>query len=294
MDMKIRTIGRHGREGFKNLFRNGWMTFAAVSAVAVTLLILGASLVLSVNIQAMSLNIENQLQFNAYVSDSVTGKELPMLDHKLHAIAGVRSVTFVSKEAALKRMKQILQSNADLINGLGNPLPNEFVLQVNNPHQIAQIANQVDHIKGIEKVQYGASVVPKLLSIMTIVRDTAVIFIVGLIIMGMFLISNTVKITIFTRKREIEIMKLVGATDGFIRGPFFVEGTLMGIFGALIPSVLLYEGYRWIRHAIELFPPFTLLPTPYVMDRVVLVLLGCGLFIGVWGSLVSMRKFLRV
>lgn len=223
MDMKIRTIGRHGREGFKNLFRNGWMTFAAVSAVAVTLLILGASLVLSVNIQAMSLNIENQLQFNAYVSDSVSVKELPVLDHKLHAIAGVRSVTFVSKEAALKRMKQILQSNADLINGLGNPLPNEFVLQVNNPHQIAEIANQVDHIKGIEKVQYGASVVPKLLSIMTIVRDTAVIFIVGLIIMGMFLISNTVKITIFTRKREIEIMKLVGATDGFIRGPFLLR-----------------------------------------------------------------------
>ncbi|PWI57644.1 permease-like cell division protein FtsX [Sulfoacidibacillus thermotolerans] len=292
--MKIRTIGRHGREGFKNLFRNGWMTFAAISAVAVTLLILGASLVLSVNIQSMSLNIENQLQFNAYVSDRVPNKELPKLAHELRSIHGVRTVTFISKAEGLKRMKQILQSNSDLINGLGNPLPNEFVLQVNNPHQIPQIANEVKHVRGIEKVQYGASVVPKLLSVMTIVRDTAIIFIAGLIVMGMFLISNTVKITIFTRRREIEIMKLVGATDGFIRGPFFVEGTLMGIFGALIPSVLLYEGYRWIRHQVALFPPFSLLPTPYVMDRVVLVLLACGLFIGVWGSLVSMRKFLRV
>ncbi len=292
--MKIRTIGRHGREGFKNLFRNGWMTFAAISAVAVTLLILGASLVLSVNIQAMSLNIESQLQFNAYVSDHVPAKELPVIERQLHVIKGIRSVTFVSKAAALKRMKQILQSNSDLINGLGNPLPNEFVLQVTNPRDISKIATAVERIHGIDKVQYGASVVPKLLSVMTMVRDTAIIFIAGLVIMGMFLISNTVKITIFTRRREIEIMKLVGATDGFIRGPFFVEGTLMGIVGALIPSVLLYAGYQWVRKTVALFPPFTLLPTAYVMDRVVFVLLACGLFIGVWGSVVSMRKFLRV
>ena len=292
--MKIRTIGRHGREGFKNLFRNGWMTFAAVSAVAGTLLILGASLVLSVNVQAMSANIENQLQFNAYVSDSVPTKELPKLGNEIHAIHGVRSVTFISKAQALQKMKKLLQTNADLINGLGNPLPNEFVIQVVDPHQIPAIAREVKAVVGIEKVEYGGSVIPKLLSIMTIVRDTAIVFIAGLVIMGMFLISNTIKITIFTRRREIEIMKLVGATDGFIRGPFFVEGTLMGISGALLPSIILYEGYRWLAKTVTLFPPFSLLPTPFVMERVVLVLVGCGLFIGLWGSVVSMRKFLRV
>jgi len=292
--MKIRTIGRHGREGFKNLFRNGWMTFAAVSAVAGTLLILGASLVLSVNVQAMSANIENQLQFNAYVSDSVPTKELPKLGNEIHSIHGVRSVTFISKAQALQKMKKLLRTNADLINGLGNPLPNEFVIQVVDPHQIPAIAREVKAVVGIEKVEYGGSVIPKLLSIMTIVRDTAIVFIAGLVIMGMFLISNTIKITIFTRRREIEIMKLVGATDGFIRGPFFVEGTLMGIVGALLPSLILYEGYRWLEKTVTLFPPFSLLPTPFVMDRVVLVLVGCGLFIGLWGSVVSMRKFLRV
>ncbi len=292
--MKIRTIGRHGREGFKNLFRNGWMTFAAVSAVAGTLLILGASLVLSVNVQAMSTNIESQLQFNAYVSDSVPQQELPKLGKEIHAIPGIRSVTFISKAQALKKMKQLLQANADLINGLGNPLPNEFVIQVVDPHRIPAIAREVRAVPGIGKVEYGGSVIPRLLSIMTVVRDTAIVFIVGLVIMGMFLISNTIKITIFTRRREIEIMKLVGATDGFIRGPFFVEGTLMGFFGALLPSVVLYEGYRWLVKSVTLFPPFSLLPTPYVMDRVVVVLLGCGLFIGLWGSIVSMRKFLRV
>ncbi|MHB1684848.1 MAG: permease-like cell division protein FtsX [Bacilli bacterium] len=292
--MKLRTIGRHGREGFKNLFRNGWMTVAAISAVAVTLLILGASLVLSVNVQAMSANIENQLQFNAYVSDSVPTKELPKLGNEIHAIHGVRSVTFISKAQALQKMKKLLQTNADLINGLGNPLPNEFVIQVVDPHQIPAIAREVKAVVGIGKVEYGGSVIPKLLSIMTIVRDTAIVFIAGLVIMGMFLISNTIKITIFTRRREIEIMKLVGATDGFIRGPFFVEGTLMGIVGALLPSLILYEGYRWLEKTVTLFPPFSLLPTPFVMDRVVLVLVGCGLFIGLWGSVVSMRKFLRV
>ncbi len=292
--MRIRTIGRHGREGFKNLFRNGWMTFAAVSAVAGTLLILGASLVLSVNVQAMSTNIESQLQFNAYVSDSVPPQKLPKLGEEIHAIPGIRSVTFISKAQALKKMKQLLQANADLINGLGNPLPNEFVIQVVDPHRIPAIAHEVSALPGIGKVEYGGSVIPRLLSVMTVVRDTAVVFIVGLVIMGMFLISNTIKITIFTRRREIEIMKLVGATDGFIRGPFFVEGTLMGFFGALLPSVVLYEAYRWLVKSVTLFPPFSLLPTPYVMDRVVVVLLGCGLFIGLWGSIVSMRKFLRV
>lgn len=292
--MRIRTVGRHTKEGFKNLFRNGWMTFAAVSAVAVTLFILGAALVLSLNVQNMSISIENQLQINAYVSDSVTTKQLPVLRRTLTALPGVRTVTFVSKAQALKKMESVLQSNANLINGLGNPLPNEFVLQATDPAQTAVLAARVLHTKGIEQVQYGQSIIGKLLAVTTAVRDAAIIFIGGLLVMGIFLISNTIKITIFTRRREIEIMKLVGATDGFIRGPFFIEGTLMGLVGALVPSAALYELYRWVQHTVTLFPPFTLLPTDVVLSRVFWVLILCGLFIGAWGSVMSMRRFLRV
>jgi len=292
--MRIRTVGRHTREGFKNLFRNGWMTFAAVSAVAVTLFILGLAIALSLNIQNVSLNIENQLQVNADVSDSVTAKQLPALAKELAHLPGVRSITFISKADALEKMKKILQGNASMFNGLGNPLPNEYVLQATNPELTSGLAKLVQHVKGIQNVQYGQSFIGKLLAVTAAVRDGAIVLIGLLLVMGIFLISNTIKITIFARRREIEIMKLVGATDGFIRGPFFVEGTLMGLFGAAIPAFVLYELYRWMFLNVTLFPPFSLLPTAYVTSRVLWVLILCGVFIGAWGSVVSMRRFLRV
>ncbi len=292
--MKIRTFGRHGKEGFKNLFRNGWMTFAAVSGVAVTLLILGVSLIISVNLQNILSNIESELQFNAYVSDQVKTSDLPVLLHEISSLGGVKQVTLITKEQALSTMKKTLGPNADLLNGLGNPLPNEFVVKVDNPKMIPQIASLVTQISGIQKVQYGASFIPRMLSIFTIVRDTSIIFIIALIVMGMFLISNTIKITIFTRRREIEIMKLVGATDGFIRGPFFVEGTLLGIIGAFIPSVILNQGYYFIQKNVVLFPPFSLMPDPIVMNRVLPILYAVGLLIGAWGGIMSMRRYLKV
>lgn len=292
--MKIRTVGRHTREGFKNLFRNGWMTFASVSAVSVTLLILGIAIILSLNIQNLSVNVENQLQINAYVSDSVPTHSLPLLKQSLQTLPGIRSVKFISKEQALKKMRVQLQQNADLLNGLGNPLPNEFVVQAIDPNQTVVVAHEVKTMPGIESVQYGQDFITKFLAVITAVRDAAIIFILVLLVMGIFLISNTIKVTIFTRRREIEIMKLVGATDGFIRGPFFVEGTLMGVLGALIPGFILYELYRWLVSSVTPFPPFSFLSTAFVIDRTMLILILCGVFMGIWGSLVSVRRFLRV
>lgn len=292
--MKIRTWGRHSREGFKNLFRNGWMTTAAISGVAVTLLILGIALIINVNVQNILSNVESQLEFNAFVSDQVTASQLPALQSEIRSVPEVKTVTLVTKEQAFKSMKKMLGANADLMSGLGNPLPNEFVVQVKDPHLIPTVAEQVSKFKGVDKVQYGASFVPRLLSILSIVRDTSVVFILALLVMGMFLISNTIKITIFTRRREIEIMKLVGATDGFIRGPFFVEGTLMGVVGAFIPAVILNEVYGLVQRNIVLFPPFTLLPDHVVMGQILPILYAVGLFIGIWGGIFSMRKYLRV
>lgn len=292
--MRIRTVGRHAREGFRNLFRNGWMTFAAISAVAVTLFILGISIVLSLNVQNISVNIENQLQINAYVSNSVPNGEMTALQETLRSLPGVRSVVFVSKAQAMKKMERVLQSNASLLKDIPNPLPNEFVLQATNPGLTSTLARQVQAVKGIDSVQYGQSFIGRLFAVMTVIRDTALFFILALLVMGVFLISNTIKITIFTRRREIEIMKLVGATNGFIRGPFFVEGTLMGVFGALVPIIVLYEGYSWLERNVSLFPPFSLLPASAIFSKVALVLLLCGVFMGLWGSIVSVRRFLRV
>jgi cell division transport system permease protein len=292
--MKLRTVGRHTRDGFRNLFRNGWMTFAAVSAVAVTLFILGAAMILSMNIQNMVTNIEGQLQVNAYVSASIPAKDLPSLRRQLEALPDVARVQFVSKQAALVQMRKMLQNNANLLDGLGNPLPNEFIVQAKHARLTAYVASEVEAVPGIAKVDYGASFIGKFLSVTTAVRDTAIAFIIVLIVMGVFLISNTIKITIFTRRREIEIMKLVGATDGFIRGPFLIEGTLMGLIGAALPAFVLYEVYRWLAATVTLFPPFSLLPLADVFGRMALVLVLCGLFMGAWGSFVSIRRFLRV
>lgn len=292
--MRIRTLVRHGREGFRNLFRNGWMTFASISAVAVTLLILGVGMILSMNAQAILGNIENQVQINAFVATDAPQTQVAAIGRSISKLPGVAKVTFVPKAVALERMKKLLKSDAGLIQGLGNPLPDEYVVQAKAPRETAQVARAVGRIQGIEKVEYGQSFIGRLFTVVSMVRDAAVVLIVGLLLLGMFLISNTIKITIFARRREIEIMKLVGATDGFIRGPFFVEGTLMGMAGAILPSFVLYAAYNGLTANVKLFPPFSLLSTGYVFTRVNGVLFACGLFIGLWGSMVSMRKFLRI
>ncbi|MGN7472263.1 permease-like cell division protein FtsX [Brevibacillus sp. SAFN-007a] len=298
--MKIRTLGRHVREGVKNLGRNGWMSFASVSAVTITLFILGVFLILAMNVNYFAQSVEKQVEIRVFMADLTTKEDLQKFEQSVRSIPAVESVEFISKDEGLKQFKESMGDKAYLFDGLekGNPLPDSFVVKTKLPQDTPVVANQIKQMKSVRSLNYGEGTVEKLFAATDTLRNVGIAFIIGLGFTAMFLIANTIKLTIVARRREIEIMKLVGATNWFIRWPFFVEGLLMGVCGALIPIILLTVGYYYLLDAIhasfEASQLFKLLPLFPLVYQVALALLAIGAFIGIWGSLVSVRRFLRV
>lgn len=294
--MKVRTLVRHCREGVRNLGRNGWMTVASISAVTVTLLLLGVFVVMAWNVEHLSKQVEEQVQMNVILKDGTTAEQIRELQARLSAMPDVKSVVFVSKDEGLENLKASWKENGNLLEGLEkeNPLPDKFVVQAADPRMTSAVAAQIEKWPQVDSVRYAKDTVERLFQVTRIIRDVGLIFIVGLLFTAMFLISNTIKLTIFARRREIEIMKLVGATNGFIRWPFFIEGVLMGAIGAVIPIAVIIIGYHYLVRAVPGFYYFQLVPLHPLAEQVTALLLGVGAFIGMWGSLVSMRRFLKV
>lgn len=298
--MKIRTLGRHVREGVKNLGRNGWMSFASISAVTFTLFILGVFLILAMNVNYFAQSVEQQVEIRVFMADLTTKENMQKFEQDVRALDKVQSVEFISKEEGLKQFKESMGEKAYLFDGLekGNPLPDAFVVKTKLPQDTPIVANQIKKMEFVRSLNYGEGTVEKLFAATDTVRNVGIGFIIGLGFTAMFLIANTIKLTIVARRREIEIMKLVGATNWFIRWPFFVEGLLMGVTGALIPIIMLGVGYYYlldaIRSSFEATQLFKLLPLFPLVNQVALALLAIGAFIGIWGSLVSVRRFLRV
>lgn len=298
--MKIRTLGRHVREGVKNLGRNGWMTFASISSVAITLLILGVFLILALNVNHIAQKIEKQVEIRVFLDVLATKQDVTQVEEKVRTIPKVESVSFIPKDEGLRQFKDSLGQKAYLFEGLekDNPLPDTLVVKTKEPQDTAVIAKEIKQFQHVSSVNYGEGTVEQLFTATSTTRNVGVGFIVGLAFTAMFLIANTIKLTIVARRREIEIMKLVGATNWFIRWPFFIEGLMMGVFGALIPLGLLIVGYRYLLEAVsnsfQAAQLFELLPMFPLTNQVALTLLVIGAFIGIWGSLVSVRRFLRV
>lgn len=297
--MHRKTFRRHLREGMKNIVRNGSMTFSAISAVTVTLLILGVVLVLAMNVNHLVDVIENQVEIIVELELTIDDSRTNEIENEIKNINGVKSISYVSKEEGLEELKDSLGEQSYLLEGLEeeNPLYDMFIVQAFDPQSIGTIADEINIIADVVNVDYGQGTVEKLFTITKWVRNIGVIFIVGLAFTAMFLISNTIKITINARRKEIEIMKLVGATNWFIRWPFFVEGFLLGIFGSIIPIILVLLGYKFVLDKISsdfTLAFFELLPIYPLSLQVSLLLIGIGAFIGIWGSLTSVRRFLKI
>jgi len=297
--MKFRTFRRHIREGTKNIVRNGWMTFASVSAVTITLLILGVFLLLAMNINHFVQVIENQVEITVELDLTTEDNQIGAIEKEIKNIDGVKSVEFISKEDGLEQLKGKFGDDAYLLEGLEeeNPLNDVFIVKVFEPEYLESVSTQIGDINLVTYVDYGKSTVDKLLEWTTWIRNIGLVFIVGLAFTAMFLISNTIKITIFARRKEIEIMKLVGATNWFIRWPFFVEGFLLGILGSIMPILLLIFGYKYLLDLLNtsLASSFLdLLPLYPLSYQISILLLAIGAFIGVWGSMMSVRRFLKI
>jgi cell division transport system permease protein len=293
-------MGRHLRESLRSLGRNGWMTFASISGVAITLLILGLSLVIALNAQQMSNYVAGQLEVDVYLKQSVSDAQGQQLAERVRAMPGVKSVVFVSKEQGFKDLQTRLgEEYKTVLSGLSqqNTLPVRLVVKAEDPRQTLAIANELRRIPDVDQVHDGKAVVDKVFRFLDIVRNIGLVFVGALVLTTMFLISNTIKITIFSRRREIEIMKLVGATNWFIRWPFLLEGVWIGVIGALLPYATVVGLYQMIYERVggtfaEI--TFPLIPASVLAARLAVVMFGLGVLIGIWGGVMSIRRFLRV
>lgn len=305
--MKVSTAVRHLREGIKSLIRNAWMTFASISAIAISLFILGIFLIMAMNIQQLTKQVEDQVEIWVYLGLSVEEQRYSQIHNDIGRMDQVSRVRFVSKDEGLtllmERMGEEGEEFAAGFEGEHNPLPDAFVVEVRDIDFVHVVAEDIETLyieqsdNPIDKISYSKDTVDNLSLLTNWIRNVGLIFVVLLSFTAMFLIANTIKLTIFARRREIAIMKLVGATNGFIRWPFFVEGAFLGLFGGLIPSgVLLYLYIRIVdalRVDMELLQ-LRFIPYEELNVQVLAVLVFIGMMIGIWGSMISVRKHLRV
>lgn len=299
MDMKARTLRRHMKESLRNLARNGWMTFASISAVTVTLLLVGVFFVIMMNLNKVATDIEEDVSIRVHIDIAATKEDQDTLKSNIEKISEVDSVVYSPKEDELNNLISSLgeEGEAFKLFEQDNPLYDVFIVKTKQPEHLESVAKKIENLDFAFKVRYGQDDVEKLFSFIKTSRNVGLVLIVGLLFTAMFLISNTIKITIVARRKEIEIMKLVGATNSFIRWPFFMEGLMLGILGSVIPisfiSMIYRYSYEYISsklqgHFIQLleFNPF--------MFQVGGLLVLLGAFIGIWGSVMSVRKFLKV
>lgn len=298
--MKGQTLVRHMREGLKNLVRNGWMSFASISAVTVMLIVVGAFLLLVMNINHFIRSVEEDVEVRVYIDLTATEEEQEKLAEQLQQIDHVQSITYLSKDEGLDQLIDSLgDENREVFESLReeNPLNDAFILHAEKPQLTEQVAKSAEALSHVERVNYGKDVVDQLFTATNVLRTVGIVLILGLTFTAMFLISNTIKLTIVARQKEIEIMKLVGATNSFIRWPFFVEGFLLGVLGAILPIALMIGGYQYLYSNFmnQLALDFAeLLPVFPLTLQVSALLIGIGAIVGVWGSLMSVRKFLKV
>ncbi|MFC4183208.1 permease-like cell division protein FtsX [Saccharococcus thermophilus] len=297
--MRLNTLKRHVRESVKSLGRNGWMTFASISAVTVTLLLVGVFLVIMFNMNHFAQKVEDDVEIRVHIDLTATEQDKQALRAKIEAIPQVKQVQYSSKDKELKNLIKSFgeEGSSFRLFEQNNPLSDVYVVKTAKPVDTIKVAKKIEKFPFVHKVNYGQGQVEKLFSTLRVARNIGFVLIIGLLFTAMFLISNTIKITIFARRREIEIMRLVGATNGFIRWPFFLEGLWLGVIGALFPiaaiSIVYYNIWKFFEPKITI-PFLELLPFHPFMWEISLLLLLVGACIGVWGSMMSVRKFLKV
>lgn len=295
--MKLRTGEYFTQEVFRSLKRNNWMSFASVGTVAVSLFVLGVFLILVLNMNRLAATLESQVQISVYLQDDLKPADREDLQQDIAHMQGIESIRYVSREEAKARLADRLGDQKYLLDALGdkNPLPDSFELTVVHPDMVETAAKAIEHMNGVESAKYGQDVVEHLFDITRLMRVFGVALMVLLAGATIFIISNTIRLTVFARRKEIAIMKYVGATDWFIRWPFLMEGVVLGFIGGILAAIALRSFYAAmaakIYNTLAFFP---LMPQYPFMNYVTVTIILSGMVVGAIGSTISLKRFLKV
>lgn len=301
MAVKFRLIKNVIKQGFQGMWRNRGMGIASISSISAVLMILGVVLILILSINALVIDTQNQFdEIEIFMYDDITDDQLVAIEDAVRSKEGVLSILYKSRDQALDSYKEQWGDDAYLLDGLeeDNPLPNSYTVQLKDIKYADIIVDEVRQMGGVEKINYYKEIIDKLMLVANYIRIGGMIVIAALVSVSVFIISNTIKLTVSSRSREINIMKYVGATNGYIKGPFVIEGVLFGLLGAALSIAVVYYGYGYFFDSVneQLYNLFTVMlvhPKSILADlSIIFIAIGGG--IGAIGSLVSMKRFLNV
>jgi len=298
--MKIKTMGYMVKQGFVGLWRNRGMSIASIGSVTASLLVLGVIITLVINMNNIALMGQSQFDnIQVYLEEELENDEIDSIGTELESIEGVAYVEYESQDDALEKMKESWGEQGYLLDTLeNNPLPNSYIVYFEELEASQTVVHNIQGISGVDEVRYYQDVIDNLINIADFVQLTGLFLIAILGLIAVFIISNTIKITLNARKQEITIMKYVGATNWFIRWPFVIEGMFLGLIGALFALTIVYFAYEYAYNLVyarfyALFAEY-IVPADAMLQQISLMFVVLGIGVGVLGSLISMRKHLKV
>lgn len=294
----FRIFFRSIRDALKSVVRNFSLSFASIMCTTITLILVAVAVVAAANVNNATRLIEDELTIVTYLKKDVTEEQIENIKSEISSYKNIEEVTFKSKDEWKLEMSEYDDSFKTVLNYLDeNPLMDSFVLKVNDVKKLSETSEYIKAINGVDTVKYGEGMVEQVISVFDIVQKIVVVVVIALIVVTSFLISNTIKLTIFSRRNEIEIMRLVGASNITIKLPFLFEGFIIGLIGSIIPVCITIYGYviLYSRMHGKLFSNMIMLIKPYpFVFWVSLIVIAIGALVGMYGSIKAVRKYLKV
>lgn len=294
----MRRFGYYWKEGFRNIFKHGFMSIAAVLIMVACLILTGTVTLIAYNIDLSITELQQSNEIVVWIDEDLTTREARALGSEFNRIDNIATIEFVDRDEALEDYRQQLGEDADILEDYGsdnNPLRNSFVFTMKDPSQAEDTIAQIEAVEGTDDVRADEAVISRLMQIQRVFNIVALAMVVGLAVISIFIISNTVKLAMFARREEISIQKIVGATNWFIRWPFVIEGMVLGLLAGGLAFLAEWGLYTELFNIVSgVIPYFQLVAFDSVRWLVLAVYCGAGVLFGIGGSVTSIRKFMNV
>lgn len=294
----IRIFIRSIRDSFKSVFRNFSLSVASIACTTITLILVAVALILSHNVNKNTEKLESELTIVVYLERETTNERVAEIESEIKAIPNVNNVEYKSKDKWKLEMETTSKTLETTLNYLDeNPLLDSFVINVNNVTELKETSELIKNITNVKTAEYGEGMAEKVISMFDMIEKVTYGIVIALVLVTAFLISNTIKLTIFSRKGEIEIMRLVGTSNAAIKLPFLFEGLIIGIVGSIIPIILSIYGYIILFEKTNgyIFSEMITLVEPFnFIIWISLILLVMGAFVGMFASFRAVRKYLKI
>ncbi len=299
--MKIfRMLIRSIRDAFKSVVRNFSLSLASISCITITLIIVAIGIIASYNVEHFTTEIESDLTIVVFADNNTTSDEIEVLKSRINSMKNVDSYEFVSK----KEVKEQMQQESEVLNTVlegwdenESPLKDTFKVKVVDVLKIGETADSIKKLNHVSTVRYGEGMVDKMISAFSSIEKATYVVVIALVLVTVFLIINTIKLTISARKREISIMRLVGASNFSIKTPFIIEGMILGALGSIVPIIVNIVGYTKFYQHFDGYLYSQLIrlirPEPFVYQTS-LIILGLGILVGMIGSAGAVRRYLKI